>query len=415
MIDFIAGERHFIDHLWPVWRALPEERRGKLCVAHVSPNSERMHELLSYARRYDASWVKPFSSLRTMTTWLRSQDPRDPIVTCSVNDLRAGNMTGRPQIFMEHGAGQTYSNRHPSYAGGKNSREDVVLFLCPSEQVAAINREHYPQTPAVIVGCPKLDTWHLAKAKKPGKIPTVAISFHWTCSVAPEAGSALKHYLGVLGDLAACKKIHLVGHAHPRRLKEVRMLYRNAGIPLLESFADVVREADCYVVDNSSTLYEFASLDRPVVVLNAPWFRRDVEHGLRFWACADVGLQCDEPEQLLPTILAALADPPEVAARRREVVASVYGACDGQASARAVSAILAAADEYAASYSEKLVRFWSRMPKLRVAGNGRTYARFRDHYFETTDQRAIKVLRTLSGVRELPSEEIGNDELCNGS
>ena len=58
----------------------------------------------------------------------------------------------------------------------------------------------------------------------------------------------------------------------------------------MRDFDEVMERSTLYICDNSSTLYEFASTGRPVVVLNAPWFRRDIEHGLRFWEHADVGV-----------------------------------------------------------------------------------------------------------------------------
>jgi glycosyltransferase involved in cell wall biosynthesis len=102
--------------------------------------------------------------------------------------------------------------------------------------------------------------------------------------------------------------------------------YARAGIPVVEEFPDVMRQADVYACDNSSTLYEFASTGRPVVVLNAPWYRRTVEHGLRFWSAANVGVQCDDPADLSSAILRALMDdqPHQVAREAALDVAYAY-------------------------------------------------------------------------------------------
>jgi CDP-glycerol glycerophosphotransferase (TagB/SpsB family) len=51
------------------------------------------------------------------------------------------------------------------------------------------------------------------------------------------------------------------------------------------------------VCDTSSTIYEFASLDRPVIVLNSPLYRKDIKHGLRFWDNIP-GIMIDNPWEL---------------------------------------------------------------------------------------------------------------------
>jgi hypothetical protein len=52
------------------------------------------------------------------------------------------------------------------------------------------------------------------------------------------------------------------------------------------------------IADNTSMLYEFAYLGRPTAVLNAPWYRREASHGLRFWD-AIPGQMFDDPHQAL--------------------------------------------------------------------------------------------------------------------
>jgi CDP-glycerol glycerophosphotransferase (TagB/SpsB family) len=100
--------------------------------------------------------------------------------------------------------------------------------------------------------------------------------------------------------------------------------YRQVGIQFKPEFDDIMRQADVYVCDNSSTLFEFAALERPVVVLNAPWYRRDIELGLRFWKYADIGVQVDSPDDLLDGIAEALNDNPARQARRREIIDELY-------------------------------------------------------------------------------------------
>ena len=129
----------------------------------------------------------------------------------------------------------------------------------------------------------------------------------------------------------------------------------------MRRFEDVVRRADLYIADNTSTLFEFAALDRPVIVLNAPWYRRGVEHGLRFWEFADVGVQVDDPESLVDAIGRALED--RDGSRRRSIVRALYANL-GDATARA-------ADELATFLTDATPRDSSAAVAATVAGGWR--------------------------------------------
>jgi UDP-N-acetylglucosamine:LPS N-acetylglucosamine transferase len=107
--------------------------------------------------------------------------------------------------------------------------------------------------------------------------------------------------------------------------------YRLAGIPFVPEFADVCRRADVYVCDNSSTLFAFAATGRPVVVLNPPWYDKRVDHGLRFWEAADVGVQCNDPADLPAAIDKALRDTPAQRKRREAALDLVYAYREGAA------------------------------------------------------------------------------------
>jgi glycosyltransferase involved in cell wall biosynthesis len=101
-----------------------------------------------------------------------------------------------------------------------------------------------------------------------------------------------------------------------------------------------MERADLYIMDHMSTLYEFASTGRPVVVLNTPWYRRDVEHGLRFWEYADVGVNCEHPNDLEKCINLALQDPLEQKMKRERACNAVYAYRDGMCTERAAKAII---------------------------------------------------------------------------
>lgn len=326
-VDFRAEAPHFMDHLVPIWRALPPEIRGIFVIRQQM--LQHAHELRAnvFAYRND---VEALEVLKHRSGY---------VVTAGFGDFSKAGLSGRPQILCEHGAGQSYSNRQTSYAGGIG-RGKASLFLCPNRQSANRNRQYYPDIPTAVIGCPKMDERHRRPPKRKNNPPVVAISFHWECLIAPEARGSWEYYREVIPQLAQDERFRLLGHAHPRLMDTARPVYEELGIEVADTFDEVLERADLYVIDNSSTLFEFASLDRPVVVLNAPWYRRWVRHGLRFWDAADIGYQCDRPEDLVETIVRALEDPPEQQQRRRRIINEVYPVVPGTAAQTAAQAIL---------------------------------------------------------------------------
>lgn len=320
-VDAYASHTWYLDHIGPVWKALPPGLRGVFIVERT---------MLDYARSKGIE-------AQAMTSTLRRRP--GAIIVAAYGDLRYFHR--RPIIFMEHGAGQAYQRTHPSYAGGPG-RERVGLFLAPSERVVELNRRAWPHASHAAVGCPKLDAWHRMPAKVQGEPPVVAISWHWNCTLFPETNGAFAHYKAALPDLARAP-FKVLGHGHPRLFTDqaarLAESYKEAGIEIVRSFEEVVQRADLLACDNSSAMYEFASLGRPVVVMNAPWFRRHVEHGMRFWEYADVGVQVEGPRDLVRGITTALGDPERVRERREEIVSKVYSVADGSAGQRAATAI----------------------------------------------------------------------------
>jgi len=312
VIDAFASEGHYAAHLQPIWEEL--QGRGTFWACGTALD------------RLDLARLDPRPCRRPT-----ADDRR--VVVASYRDLWMLQGTGH--VLVEHGAGQTYSNRSASYSGG-HGREAVGLFVCPSECVADRNRRRYPGALAAAVGVPALDAWH--RGDRPlGDGSTVAVSFHWNATVAPEARSAYPHFRSALMALAG--QYRVIGHGHPRVFEQLRPIYERCGIEPVADFSKVLDRAAVYVCDNSSTIFEFASTGRPVVLLNAPWYRRDVEHGLRFWEMADVGVQVNEPEDLAAGIAWALEDEPRIAERRAAIVQQVYVATDGKAARRAAEVI----------------------------------------------------------------------------
>lgn len=248
----------------------------------------------------------------------------DVALVASFGDLRVARKQGFGRfVVAQHGIGQSYSSSHPSYPGGR-SYEGVDLFLAPNEHAAARWRATYPSADVAIIGSPAIESLPL---REPG--PTlVAISSHWDCRVAPESGSARAEFAGAFRDLG--RKMPTVGHGHPR-IRDRRRFFERLGIPHVADFAEICRRASVYICDNSSTLYEFASTGRPVVVLNSRRYRPSANHGLRFESdgrrfigAADVGIQVDDPRDLVAAVERALEDPPEVRAARERALDLVY-------------------------------------------------------------------------------------------
>lgn len=318
--DFYASSIQYLDHLAPIWLEIPEDHRGEFLARAGSPVADLAK--LDYG----------------IETSPPSRGSTRSVVVASFGDLKT--VSPRPAVLVEHGAGQTYDRTtpHPSGPGGPG-REGVILFIVPNSRVADLNRASYPDTPNAVVGCPKLDRW-VGHTPPPGD-PVVAVSFRWNCPLGPESVGAFPHYQKHLHRLAR-EFPGALGHGHPNILPELAASYIRYGLEITGRFDTVLDEAHIYIVDNSSTMFEFAATGRPVVVLNAPWYRRHVDHGLRFWEYADIGVQVDDPANLNSAIYRALEDAPKQAERRRRIVAAVYADLNGQASTMAATAILEA-------------------------------------------------------------------------
>lgn len=311
MIDVLASAPHYAEHLAAVFGALPESERG----AFLTPSGP-------VAARIKEMGFAPVAR----------SEPNRPVLVASYGDLGRAFALRRTRIaLMEHGAGQSYggragaASRHGSYAGG-NGRGVASLFLHPGEHPASRDRAIYPDARIEVVGSPILDTLP-AREGEPGRV--VAFSFHFNSPVTPETKNAFHWAWPELMRLRG--RFDLIGHAHPSLFDKVRRLYHMAGIPDVRHFDDVCRRADVYVCDNSSTLFAFAATGRPVVVLNPPWYDRKVEHGLRFWDAADVGVQCNDIRKLGDAIEEALKDKPAQRKRREAALDLVYAYRSGAA------------------------------------------------------------------------------------
>ena len=323
-IDATGRLSHYVDHLAPTWLALPEDERGTFWVPEG---------LVEHAARRGVE-AEPYRG--QAVPW----EPGDgPLLVAAWQDQERAKATGRPVAYQGHGVGQAFGNpdgtRRRHYSGGEGF-EAVRLFLAANERHAALWRTAYPAAETVVVGCPKLG----GRSREGGPRGTLVVaSFHFPAVVpkTPEANTAWRDYRAALPELA--RHFDFALHSHPRFRKVIRAEAQRIGVPFIEDFAEVLDRAAVYLNDASSTLWEFAAFGGPVVVLNSPRFRRDVHHGLRFWDCADVGPQVNHRRELVAAVRRALADPPDLAARRREIAAELYQTDDP--AERAAAALLA--------------------------------------------------------------------------
>jgi hypothetical protein len=341
VIDALGLEVQFLDHLAPVWRSLPPSARG------------RFHVDLPLVERARSFGIEP----TPMDAMAHRQTPQAgpvhdgiPTLVASIGDIKVGRRLGHgPYVFLEHGAGQGYDGRDQtmaSYAGGPD-RADNAAFLCPNDYSAARWRTAYPRARVEVVGSPRLDD---LPPRADGPL-TIAVSFHgdWPRAT-PYGGNALPDFAPALPLLA--ERFQVIGHAHPGQRWGERMerLYRRHGIEYVPDFLDVCRRADVYVCDNSSTIFEFASTGRPVVLMNAATWHRKGGPGLRFWDAAHVGVNADRREDLIPAVERALDLRPEDVAAREDALAFVYPYRTGGAerAARVIVDWLASRDQVAA-------------------------------------------------------------------
>lgn len=302
-VDFFAREQHHKEHAFAIYEKMPEYARG--------------------------DFITDPRLLKGLTA-----------VFC-FRDLKETKRRGLPAIFSEHGVGMFYNVEHPSYAGSLAGRDNVVLRLSPNETHASREREIL-KCPVEIVGVPKLDKF-FGKIKYCRKYQKrkVAFSFHWDCGVTWATRSSYSYYISHLSDLK--EKYDVYGHGHPRIIGRLRRYYVAQGIKIKQEFSDVLKDCDVYVADNSSTIYEFAFFDKPVVLLNCPAYDKTREEPgcPRFWKWANIGPQVDNYHQLGEAIEEAIKNFDDVYRPRiQEMKKDVFTFTDGKCSERAVEVIL---------------------------------------------------------------------------
>lgn len=275
VLDVYTSAANYVDHIAPIWNALPDQLRGTWWTK--ATGHRRAVELDLPARR------------------THQPPPADhPILVASYADEKV--IRQRPVIYLEHGVGQHYNELDAS-SFGRGNRRNVVLYLATNDYCAERMQRQFPNADTAIVGAPKLDQHIPIVAERLAAAthdtPTVGFGWHWNGHV-PESKTARPRYARAIAAL----DMAIVGHGHPRIFDQLTPWYQKLGIPTERHFDDLLDRIDVYACDNSSTMFEAAALDMPVVVLNAPWYRRNVEHGIRFWSHSGIGPHVDHPHQL---------------------------------------------------------------------------------------------------------------------
>lgn len=312
LVDLVAEHPHYYDHLLPIWNALPPDIKG---INHGITGNNTTVNIVGDAR----------------------------VLVAGYSDVI--RYASSPVIYVEHGAGQSYINLPAAVApfysplAITKQHRNVIAFICPNVEVARRWSEFYDR-PTFVVGCPKLDPWH-SGLRGESEPRTVAITFHWNPPASvwthvPELLSAFDHYWPVLVQTVKNFKRagwHVIGHAHPRA-NSVTEFWRtecSQSVEFVHDSADVLSRAAILIADNTSLSAETMSLGRGVVFLNHPAYRKDVEHGGRFWQWSErTGVSIDTPQDLadldLDSVPASTFHP--------------YAFADGLAAERAASAVV---------------------------------------------------------------------------
>ena len=244
-IHVVSGAEHTGAHAIAIHQHLPAELRGDVLVDRYARAPRHWH-------------------------------PSDIVMAPSFTDIARAR--GHRVIYVEHGAGQSYVDAKPGFAdyypGGRHP-ENVIAHIGPREDV--VNRW---DVPGFAAGAPICDPYELYSPER-----VAAITFHWTAPQGPpEAGTAFEHYAHRLFDIVQALQdegYEVLAHHHPR-FTHLHSVWTRLGMRVA-SVDEVRRRAQLLIADNTSLMYEMLYLYRDVIALNAPWYRRDVEHGLRFW------------------------------------------------------------------------------------------------------------------------------------
>lgn len=321
--DFLARQGYLLDHLAPLWNELPEDQRGEFFVLG-SRAQELAESRLKGGKVRDYLDEGPCGS--------------NHIIVASYGDsIRAKTDPKRHVILMEHGIGLTFGKA--AYADGLGQRALCSLIPVQSQYIANKVHPDLKHIPHPIIGVPKLDKWFKPRVDPiMPKKPTIAFAFHHGDKFSRPGGigSAWEHYVDMFPLLPL--QYRWIFHAHPASNPRLLESLKNWGLEYVEDLETVFNQADILINDCGSSAYEFCTTGKPVILLNAPWFDKKTQYGIRFWDYANIGHQVEGPDQLESIVDRVVQNPQEHLTNRNRMMHDLmpYG---GMSTQRAIAQI----------------------------------------------------------------------------
>lgn len=353
-VGFFARHRHFLDHIMPVALAMAELGipMAGVWVSNKALRTYAEGKGWGVKTSHPLGYSEGKSRKSTLRKYLEhpTVPPLDfnPIGVASLGCyLQIRENIFRPIIALEHGCGLSYigdlpserwTSLHISRMCYKHFGNAINLRLVPNEFQANREKKSYPSLPTRVIGdSPKMDKWRGRNFPKPGGKPVVCLSTHFDLTRTPETRETLSLYAPSIASLVK-GGYHVIGHSHPRIWDKAKTVFEDAGVEPVMDFDEVLERADVYCTSGSSTIYEFASVGKPVVCLRAPFMRKGINHGLLFWDAVP-GVECWQPSNLCKAVDTALEDSDEIKSKRAFAISQVYPNPNGKSAQRAAEAI----------------------------------------------------------------------------
>lgn len=292
-----GAEPQYIDHVSTSLHQLHPDAMGPVVVPESCAEAalRRGHAIIPYPDRHPET---------VSSAVMHYAHPAQSVaLVASKTDQLAAQKMGFMVVRCEHGIGQTYldGDASGSYAGSV-MHGSLFAFHAPGHHPYKRQRSAAPHVLAQRVGCPWLDSVpHKMDPKEAAGRP-VGFGFHWNNTARPETSRTWDWWLNAIREVATQREVWAT--CHPRDYKDFAEQVRQRNIPvnLTSDLREMHRRVGVFCADNTSALYLMAALGHPVVVLNHPSYRDYMEHGLRFWDAADVGVQCGDTQDLLEAI-----------------------------------------------------------------------------------------------------------------